>query len=75
MSFHGLSFDALRSPVQFLRQLRTGSITTGCQNTKRGSNEGQGVSDAVNRAGTPWLRCSIAAARVDEILYLNTGAR
>lgn len=33
-------------------------------------HEGQGISDATDRAGTPWLRMfDLSGARVDEILY------
>jgi acyl-CoA dehydrogenase len=66
-----MTFDDVRSPVQFLEQsgipadqpwLREYETWLEC--------EGQGISDAVNRAGTPWLRMfDQFGARVDEILY------
>ena len=66
-----MSFDALRSPVQFLQQ--TGIRAD--QNWLREyetwfEREGQGISDAVDHAGTPWLRMfDLLGERVDEILY------
>ncbi|MGC2448105.1 MAG: acyl-CoA dehydrogenase family protein, partial [Candidatus Sulfotelmatobacter sp.] len=71
MTFDILRSDVLRSPVQFLQQ--TG-VCTG-ENWLREyeawfEREGQDVSDAVDRAGTPWLRMfDRFGARVDEILY------
>lgn len=64
-------FDALHSPIQFLLQNRIPAdqdwlreYTAWCE------REGQGISDAVDRAGTPWLRMfNPMGARVDEILY------
>ena len=66
-----MSFDVLCSPVQFLQQV---GICAG-QDWLREyetwfEGEGQGISDAVDRAGTPWLRMFDRwGARVDEILY------
>jgi len=66
-----MSFNDLRSPVQFLQQ---GGFCAG-QDWLREyeawfEREGQGISDAVDRAGTPWLRMFDQwGARVDEILY------
>lgn len=63
--------DVLRSPVQFLQQI---GIPAG-HDWLRGyeawfESEGQGISDAVDRAGTPWLRMFDQwGVRVDEILY------
>ena len=66
-----MNFDALRSPVEFLQQtgipadqdwLREYAAWFEC--------EGQAISDAVDRAGTPWLRMfDRFGTRVDEILY------
>ncbi len=66
-----MSFESLRSPVRFLQQ---GGIPAD-QDWLREyeawfEDEGQGISDAVDRAGTPWLRMfDRFGARVDEILY------
>jgi len=66
-----MSFDVLQSPVQFLQQV---GICAG-QDWLREyeawfEREGQGISDAVDHAGTPWLRMfDRFGARVDEILY------
>jgi acyl-CoA dehydrogenase len=66
------SFDALRSPVNFL-QSRLQDIphrdVLDAEETwwKR---EGVAISDAIDRAGTPWLRMfDRLGKRVDEILY------
>jgi len=71
MSFDALSFDALGSPVQFLRQVRIGADQDWLGEYEAWfEREGQGISDAVDRTGTPWLRMFDRwGARVDEILY------
>ena len=71
MSFDVLSFDALRSPVQFLQQAGIGANQDWLREYESWfEREGQGISDAVDRAGTPWLRMFDRwGARVDEILY------
>ncbi len=66
-----MNFEALRSPTQFLKQngvcagedwLRDYGAWFEC--------EGQVISDAIDRAGTPWLRMfDRFGVRVDEILY------
>jgi len=66
-----MNFDVLRSPVQFIQQ---GGISANLDWLREYEAwfecEGQGISDAVDRAGTPWLRMfDQLGARVDEILY------
>jgi acyl-CoA dehydrogenase len=63
--------DVLCSPVQFLQQV---GICTDQDWLREYAawfeREGQGISDAVDRAGTPWLRMSDRwGTPVDEILY------
>jgi len=66
-----MSFDALHSPVQFLQQAGIGADQDWLQEYEAWfEREGQGISDAVDRAGTPWLRMfDRLGARVDEIFY------
>ncbi len=66
-----MSFAALRSPVQFLQQAGIGADQDWLREYESWfEREGQGISDAVDRAGTPWLRMFDRwGARVDEILY------
>ncbi|HVO82525.1 MAG TPA: acyl-CoA dehydrogenase family protein [Terriglobales bacterium] len=66
------SFDILRSPLPFL-QATLGDAPR--QDWLRAyeewwQKEGQGISDAVDRGGTPWVRMfDRLGDRVDEILY------
>ena len=66
-----MSFDALHSPVQFLQQVGISADQDWLRDYGEWfEREGQGISDAVDRAGTPWLRMfDRLGARVDEILY------
>jgi len=66
-----MSFDVLQSPVQFLQQAGIGAGQDWLREYEAWfKDEGQGISDAVDRAGTPWLRMfDRFGARVDEILY------
>lgn len=66
-----MSFEALRSPVQFLEQNRISADHDWLREYEAWfEREGQGISDAVDRAGTPWLRMfDRLGTRVDEILY------
>ena len=66
-----MSFGALRSPVQFLQQVGIPANQDWLREYEAWfEREGQGISDAVDRAGTPWLRMfDRLGARVDEILY------
>lgn len=66
-----MSFDALRSPAQFLQQDGISAHQDWLREYEAWfEREGQGISDAVDRAGTPWLRMfDRLGARVDEILY------
>ncbi len=66
-----MSFDVLQSPVRYLQEVGI----SGDQDWLRKyetwfEDEGQEISEAVDRAGTPWLRMfDRFGARVDEILY------
>src|SRR5690348_5738085 len=67
-----MNFDILGSPLHFLRA--TSPELAGAEWLKQyqtwWEDEGQDISDAVDRAGTPWLRMFDATGRrVDEILY------
>jgi acyl-CoA dehydrogenase len=66
-----MSFDALRSPVRFLQQIGIPADLAWLGEYEAWfENEGQAISDAVDRAGTPWLRMfDRFGARVDEIVY------
>lgn len=71
MSFDALRFDVLRSPVQFLQQVGISADHDWLREYEAWfESEGQAISDAVDRAGTPWLRMFDQwGARVDEVLY------
>jgi alkylation response protein AidB-like acyl-CoA dehydrogenase len=64
-----MTLDRLRSPSKSLAQ--HGVPADWLQEHESWfENEGQAISDAVDRAGTPWLRMfDRLGARVDEILY------
>ncbi len=66
-----LRSDVLCSPVQFLQQAGIRADQDWLREYEAWfEREGQGISDAVDRAGTPWLRMFDRwGARVDEILY------
>jgi acyl-CoA dehydrogenase len=66
-----MTFDVLRSPVQFLQQNRISADQDWLREYEAWfEREGQGISDAMDRAGTPWLRMfDLMGTRVDEILY------
>ena len=66
-----MSFDVVRSPLPFLQQTGIRAEQTWLREYESWfESEGQGISDAVDRAGTPWLRMFDRwGARVDEILY------
>jgi len=66
-----MSFNVSRSPVQFLQQVGICADQDWLREYEVWfEREGQGISDAVDRAGTPWLRMfDRLGARVDEILY------
>lgn len=66
-----MSFDVLRSPVQFLEKAGLCAELDWLREYEAWfEREGQAISDAVDRAGTPWLRMfDRLGARVDEILY------
>lgn len=67
-----MNFDVLRSPLQFLRATSPDLARAQwlAEYEAWWQNEGHPISDAVDRAGTPWLRMfDTAGRRVDEILY------
>jgi acyl-CoA dehydrogenase len=66
-----MSFDVLCSPVKFLQKVGICADQDWLREYEAWfESEGQGISDAVDRAGTPWLRMfDRLGARVDEILY------
>ncbi len=63
--------DVLRSPVHFLRDVGISADQDWLREYEAWfEREGQGISDAVDRAGTPWLRMFDRwGDPVDEILY------
>jgi acyl-CoA dehydrogenase len=67
-----MSFDVLRSPLHFL-QANLGGFRQPdwlLEYESWWEREGQGISAAVDRSGTPWLRMfDHFGTRVDEILY------
>jgi acyl-CoA dehydrogenase len=67
-----MELEILRSPLRFLRhmlrELPDGQVLQ--QYESWWQNEGKAISDATDRAGTPWLRMyDRAGRRVDEILF------
>jgi len=68
-----MSFDVLCSPVPFLQQVGICADHDWLREYAAWfERDGQGISDAVDRAGAPWLRMFDQwGARVDEILYLS----
>jgi len=66
-----MNFEVLRSPAQFLRHIGIPADQDWLQEYETWfEREGQGISDAVDRAGTPWLRMfDQLGTRADEILY------
>jgi acyl-CoA dehydrogenase len=64
--------DALRSPLGFLQSRLQEIPHRDVLETEEGwwKNEGVAISDAIDRAGTPWLRMfDRLGKRMDEILY------
>ena len=63
-----MSFDALRSPVQFLQPTGIGADQDWLREYETWfEREGQEISDTVDHAGTPWLRMfNLSGTRVDE---------
>lgn len=66
-----MPFDALRSPLAFLEaQLGTLPHAKLLRAYEAGWSEGEAISLAVDRGGTPWLRMfDRFGERVDEVLY------
>ena len=68
----GMDFDSLRSPLRFLQSTLPSLPPPAWLQAYESwwEKEGRGISDAVDRAGTPWLRTfDRSGARVDEILF------
>jgi acyl-CoA dehydrogenase len=64
--------DALRSPVSFLQSRLSSVQHLGVLEAEQSwwKAEGVAISDAIDRAGTPWMRMfDRSGRRVDEILY------
>lgn len=65
-----MNFESLLSPVRFLQSIAPGIPDWLGQLESWWEEKGQSISDATDRAGTPWLRMfDVSGARVDEILY------
>ena len=66
-----MDLEILQSPLGFLQSIRDQPQPQWLQTYEGWWNkEGQAISDAVDRAGTPWLRMfDRSGERVDEILY------
>lgn len=66
-----MNFDRLRSPTRFLeRMLDELPLRERLEEYEAWWSQGQAISDAVDRQGTPWLRMfDRHGERVDEILY------
>jgi acyl-CoA dehydrogenase len=67
-----VQFDTLQSPLRFLQSTLSGiRLPDWLQQYQCWwEKDGQGISDATDRAGTPWLRMfDLSGTRVDEILY------
>jgi len=67
-----MNFDLPRTPLSFLEQTLKNISHRDVLRADEAwwSSEGMAISDAVDRAGTPWLRMfDQAGARVDEVLF------
>jgi acyl-CoA dehydrogenase len=66
-----MNFDVLRSPGHFLQDVGIFADYAWLRDYEAWfEREGQGISDAVDRLGTPWLRMfDRLGERVDELLY------
>jgi acyl-CoA dehydrogenase len=67
-----MSIDFLRSPHAFLQEVIGSTAYDAVLQEYEAwwKQEGHGISEAVDRAGTPWVRMfDMAGKRVDEILY------
>jgi acyl-CoA dehydrogenase len=67
-----MAFDTLRSPTAFLHHLIGPTAYDAVLQEYEAwwKQEGQAISDAVDRARTPWVRMfDVGGSRVDEILY------
>jgi acyl-CoA dehydrogenase len=65
-------FDSLRSPLSFLKSVLPSVPHSDLLETEQEwwKSEGVAISDAIDRAGTPWLRMfDKSGKRVDEVLY------
>lgn len=67
-----MSFEELQSPLRFLQSSLSDFRPPEWLQQYQcwWQNEGQDISDLIDRAGTPWLRMfDLSGTRVDEILY------
>src|SRR5215813_14972569 len=67
-----MSLNSLESPLRFLESIQNEFRAPQWLQEYEGwfQKEGQDISDAVDRAGTPWLRMfDRSGNRVDEIMY------
>jgi len=67
-----MHLDSVRSPFAFLQSMAGSTPYDAVLKDYEAwwEQEGSAISDAVDRAGTPWLRMfDVAGKRVDEILY------
>lgn len=65
-----MNFESLSSPVRFLQSIAPDVPDWLGQLESWWEHEGQAISDATDRVGTPWLRMfDLSGTRVDEILY------
>ena len=67
-----MSFETLQSPLRFLQSTLSDVRLPGWLQKYQAwwENEGQAISDATDRAATPWLRMfDRSGVRVDQILY------
>lgn len=71
MSTATMPLESLQSPLRFLQFMGCDGLPDWLQEyASWWEKEGQAISDAVDRAGTPWLRMfDRSGARVDEILF------
>lgn len=71
MSTATMPLESLQSPLRFLQFMGHDVLPDWLQEyASWWEKEGQAISDAVDRAGTPWLRMfDRSGARVDEILF------
>jgi acyl-CoA dehydrogenase len=67
-----VQFDTIQSPLRFLQSTLSDVPLPDWLHAYQAwwEKDGQGISEATDRAGTPWLRMfELSGTRVDEILY------